>query len=55
LQEKYDVILWGMNLEYLVKTKKEEFSKAAEALFNRIEDVGEIEKLYYAALNSTQQ
>jgi hypothetical protein len=39
----------------LVKTKKEEFSKAAEALFNRIEDVGEIEKLYYAALNSTQQ
>ncbi len=36
----------------LKKTKKEEFVKAAEALFNKIEAVGDIEKSYYEGLNT---
>lgn len=34
----------------LKKQKKEEFTKAAEILFNKIEDVGEVEKTYYQGL-----
>lgn len=37
-------------LEKLEKQKKEEFVKAAESLFNDIEDVGEREKQYYDGL-----
>ena len=40
-------------LDKLEKQKKDEFSKAAESLFSKIEGVGEIEKVYYAALKST--
>lgn len=35
----------------LKKTKKEEFSKAAETLFNKIDKVGDIEKSYYDGLS----
>lgn len=37
-------------LDKLEKEKKEEFSKAAEELFNKIEDIGEVEKLYYKGM-----
>jgi fructose-1-phosphate kinase PfkB-like protein len=37
-------------LTKLEKQKKEEFVKAAEELFNKIQDVGEVEKLYYKGL-----
>jgi fructose-1-phosphate kinase PfkB-like protein len=37
-------------LAKLEKQKKEEFIKAAEELFNKIQDVGEVEKLYYKGL-----
>jgi hypothetical protein len=37
-------------LDDLKKQKKDEFAKAAESLFNKIEDVGEIEKTYYQGL-----
>jgi uncharacterized small protein (DUF1192 family) len=37
-------------IDKLQKQKKEEFTKAAEALFNKIEDVGDVEKLYYDGL-----
>lgn len=40
-------------LDKLEKQKKDEFSKAAENLFSKIEGVGEIEKVYYSALKST--
>ena len=40
-------------LEKLEKEKKEEFCKAANTLFDKIEDVGEIEKSYYDALTLT--
>lgn len=40
-------------LEKLEKEKKEEFCKAANTLFDKIEDVGEIEKSYYDALKLT--
>ncbi len=40
-------------LDKLEKQKKDEFSKAAETLFSKIEGVGDIEKVYYAALKST--
>jgi len=36
--------------EKLKKTKKEEFVKAAETIFNKIENVGEVEKIYYDGL-----
>lgn len=40
-------------LEKLEKEKKAEFCKAASTLFDKIEDVGEIEKTYYDALKLT--
>ena len=40
-------------LEKLAKDKKSEFVKAAEAVFAQIEDVGDIEKMYYSALKTT--
>jgi uncharacterized small protein (DUF1192 family) len=37
-------------IDNLKKQKKEEFVKAAETLFNKIENVGDVEKLYYDGL-----
>ena len=36
--------------EKLEKQKKEEFTKAAEALFNKIDNVGKVEQSYYQGL-----
>lgn len=39
-------------LAKLQKQKKEEFAKAAEALFKKIDQIGDIEKSYYDGLSS---
>lgn len=41
-------------LDKLEKEKKEEFAKAANVLFEKIENVGEVEKTYYNALKEVK-